>query len=957
MKKFSLVALLFINSITYCQEYTYTHYDITNRLAGSTVYCAEQDKDGFIWFGTETGLSRFDGTNFLNFTIEQGLPDNEVIKIFCDSQNRIWLSLFRSEICFIYNGKVHNQNNDTTLKKIHLQGIAWQVCEDKQGNILIREYKTLHIVSSKGIVSEIKSLKNNIPGFFSAISQSSDGNFLVCDNNSVYELKANGKALFIKQFNIPAAFLQLTHISSNIVFWHSSTVSYTASSLTSDKHKSYNNPSTIINSEILNDSLICINRINGCSIENFYTHEKLNDILPKEPVSSVFIDNENNYWFTTLGHGVFKLNSALIKTIPLVRQNGNPASVFSLLKFKESIVAGTDGCYLFSLHATHPQNYLRYKLNYPTEVKNRIISIQNIQDTLYVGTDDNLLKVVSFKLQRIKRFLSIKHLLLLNKDSLLIGTVGNLLLFDTKKFKVIDTLFNERVTCLKMVGNQIYIGTIKGLVIKNLVTKNQYKTDTSLLNTRITDIEKDENNILWIGTYGAGVVGFKNGKVIITYSEKDGLSSNICRCLFAYENNLWVGTDKGLNKISLDEKLNAIKTYTNTDGLPSNIINTVLQDSQTVFIGTANGITYFNCVNPIAQSKCILHIIAVTSGDDTLTATDILLPPQKNDIRFDYVAISYASSGDIKYYYRINELKNEWMETDNTSIAFPSLNAGNYTFEIKAVNKYGVSSETIKIPFKIEKQLWEKLWIQMLFVIVIGLILWFIITKRIKYIKSKEIEKISTREQIAELKQKALKSQINPHFVFNCLNSIQQYIIDNDVEGSNRFISNFAKIIRKTLDFSERNEITLLEEMNYLDDYLKLERERFENTFTYSIYIDENINAEDYKLPPLILQPLIENAIRHGVRARNDKKGIITINVKLVSYYIVITIEDNGPGIHSKTSKSGKISEHNSMGINLVKERIGVLNDAGNKKILFEIKNLTDTLIFSGTIVKLQFPL
>jgi ligand-binding sensor domain-containing protein len=133
MKLLLFIIFFFIESSIYSQSYTYTNYNTKDGLAGSTVYCAAQDKDGFIWFGTETGLSRFDGTNFFNYTLEQGLPDNEILKIFCDSKNRIWLSTFRSAICYIYKGKVHNQDNDSVLKKIHLHGVAWQVCENKKG--------------------------------------------------------------------------------------------------------------------------------------------------------------------------------------------------------------------------------------------------------------------------------------------------------------------------------------------------------------------------------------------------------------------------------------------------------------------------------------------------------------------------------------------------------------------------------------------------------------------------------------------------------------------------------------------------------------------------------------------------------------------------------------------------------------------------------------------------------
>src|SRR5215831_14677590 len=118
------------------QEYSYSHYDTKDGLAGSTVYCGAQDKDGFLWFGTETGLSRFDGTHFQNFTTADGLPDNEILRLFVDSKNRVWIMPFRNSICYYYKGKIHNQENDSLLAKITLHTEAKGVVEDRKGNLL-----------------------------------------------------------------------------------------------------------------------------------------------------------------------------------------------------------------------------------------------------------------------------------------------------------------------------------------------------------------------------------------------------------------------------------------------------------------------------------------------------------------------------------------------------------------------------------------------------------------------------------------------------------------------------------------------------------------------------------------------------------------------------------------------------------------------------------------------------
>jgi len=295
--------------------------------------------------------------------------------------------------------------------------------------------------------------------------------------------------------------------------------------------------------------------------------------------------------------------------------------------------------------------------------------------------------------------------------------------------------------------------------------------------------------------------------------------------------------------------------------------------------------------------------------------------------------------------------------TNNTSITYPSLPSGEYSFQIKATNKSGVESKTITVPFEIEKQLWEKWWIKSACVVATGLVIWFSMARRIKQVKRKENEKNEIRQQIAELKQKALKSQINPHFIFNCLNSMQQYVMDNDIEGSNRFISNFSKLIRQTLEFSEKNEITLKEELDYLETYLKLEQERFENKFNFNIRVPQDFEDGNFYLPPLILQPIIENAVRHGVRGRNDKAGLIEIEAEKRNGCVLISIKDNGPGIkHSQRSATAASLSHHSMGMRLVEERIKVFNDFGEKKIVMQADEVQTSGPYHGTFVKIEIP-
>ena len=182
--------LLFGHSfISFSQEYSYAHYDITDGLAGSVVYSMTQDKDGFLWIGTETGVSRFDGTHFRNYSVSDGLPDMEVLNMFGDSRGRVWMAPFRKSVCYYYyRGKIYNQENDSALHSIRLNGFVENFAEDANGNILIQERTGLHLVSADGRTRAYGSIEGQPIRNCSAICKSRTGCFLVQEGRKIYTL-------------------------------------------------------------------------------------------------------------------------------------------------------------------------------------------------------------------------------------------------------------------------------------------------------------------------------------------------------------------------------------------------------------------------------------------------------------------------------------------------------------------------------------------------------------------------------------------------------------------------------------------------------------------------------------------------------------------------------------------------------------------------------------------------
>jgi len=287
------------------------------------------------------------------------------------------------------------------------------------------------------------------------------------------------------------------------------------------------------------------------------------------------------------------------------------------------------------------------------------------------------------------------------------------------------------------------------------------------------------------------------------------------------------------------------------------------------------------------------------------------------------------------------------------------LPAANYTLQLYAVNKYGVKSNTITIAFLIAAPFWKTIWFYLLLsALVITGIVW-VFNKRNKRTRRRLEEKNNFQKQFAILEQQALQSQMNPHFIFNCLNSIQQYILTNEKEKANQYLTGFASLIRQTLYISAQKSITVAEEASYLRRYLDMERMRFGDSFNYNIYVDETANIDHVHIPALLLQPYVENCLRHGIRYKQEGMGEITISFTQKGNYLSCIIKDNGIGRDKAAAfKSKQHIEYQSRGMSLTSKRVELLNAISEQKMsvtVTDLKNNDNTS--AGTLVEINIPI
>jgi tetratricopeptide (TPR) repeat protein len=222
------------------------------------------------------------------------------------------------------------------------------------------------------------------------------------------------------------------------------------------------------------------------------------------------------------------------------------------------------------------------------------------------------------------------------------------------------------------------------------------------------------------------------------------------------------------------------------------------------------------------------------------------------------------------------------------------------------------------------------------------------------YFRSQQ-KQIQTKVAKVEIEQRFLRSQLNPHFIFNALDSIQNYMLENDAPKAGLYMSKFAKLMRQVLENSRENFIPISEEIKMLENYMGLQQLQSEEKFTYSIQVDEKIELEDFAIPPMFVQPFVENAIEHGVINGN---GNISINFQLEGELVNIMVTDNGIGLsESKKIQTQQAKQHNSLATSIIKERI----ESYNEKLKINIQLLISEIVEEnksvlGTKVELKVP-
>ncbi|AZI27491.1 diguanylate cyclase [Pedobacter sp. G11] len=979
-RKSLFIAFLF--AIFYCTDIqsvqaqmTYLpHYTSKNGLASNNCYFILQDQKGFIWIATDNGISRFDGTNFQNFTIEDGLPDTQILQMKEDQFGRIWFFALNGQLSYLQDGKFYNRENSELLKKLSFNTVIVSFLMDKQGRIWLGTNSNLIVCWDGKRIKKYVS-PNPEDKFINAfIHEDEQGNIFSYSDLSVQ--KFNGKTFSIIKSDVqPLSYMTATNTANKSLLYLDKSG---LQELTGGK---INNIIPIPQNLIKNmsgyfyyDNLakeVWIANANGSFAldKNGKTVQYLQDI----PVNQVIKDNNQNMWFAT-NAGIYMLPNINNRLSIIDAESGLSSNVIkSITKDgKNRLWLGTDDAVIDVLTINNYQvneigldDFKKYKTIKQINFDSRNQSIYFSSD-YGMGVFKNIynsINEVNYLKETNNSMFVIKHFSLDEKSNRLALALSSGVVFLSDRLNTLEfnsLKYREKQDFIKDRSYHVFYDRNGTLWFSNINGLSQFANGKlikhfekhPLLTKRINDIQQLADGTLILATDGYGLLFYKNNQIAKQITQKDGLTNNICTKIFVKNNEIWVLTNKGVNKIADYPAKPSVANFDYGKDLLSDDINSLFIDDSTAYFATNKGLILFKYNNKnIIRNLPKVYVTSIIKDNERLPVNqkNFTFETGNNTILFTFSAVDFTTS-DITYRYRLSE-NSAWVETRTRRLDFSSLQSGDYIFEVSAKSQNGNWGPSAKIAFSITKHFWQSLWFLSILILLVAYIFYKVAVYITRKQKDKEQEQLLLKNKVLMLEQQALQAMMNPHFVFNVMNSIQHYINTQNTASANRVLTGFARLIRKNLEICTKSYITLEEELEYLSLYLKLEKNRFGEKLKYAFTVDEEIDREETLIPSMLLQPYVENAIWHGIMPK-ETGGEIQINIKIKDNdYLNIEIIDDGIGIEN--SLKNKSGTHVSKGMQLTRERLNLLGQIAAKPIHLTVKQMTT----NGTIVSIAIPL
>lgn len=943
----ALLCGLWLNILA-AQSPAYLHYSVRDGLPGNLVYCGLQDRRGLLWFGTDKGLACFDGTRFRTYSVADGLPDPEVLNMHEDRQGRIWLFCFRKKPCYMLDGQIFTEKEDSVLAQLDFKTGTYVISEQSEKEWWLTELtnKTYHF-SEKGIERRI------FPSVVVRFHRFGD-NFIALGFYDFLRVNEQGEAELIYQIKGARGFTSLEVSGNRILYAFNKKLL-----LLEWRNGQFAQLAEIpdLTGQVFTDKQ---GRFWVCSLTSGAVLFKNNrrdlsnpvTYLPGKKVIKMFEDKQGILWFCTANEGIY----ALAQNAPVNFRSelGIPSLNIRALARNEAgqVLAGDDAGNVNIIRGDKLEQTI------PTGASDGYNHIRQIipvgRDEFWVGSDESLQHFYhNFKTRKIfANEISIKSILLRN-DRIWFAGATNLAYYPVDR-PLFKSIVPSRFTAMDAdsEGN-IWVGGMDGLYSEKDSFQANWGDAFPELKNRIMTIRKAGPDQLWVSTPGDGLIllDVKNGAVsrleVINRKLKKPIE-NIQSLFVENSGRVWLATNRGVYALDRNRK---VLHFDSNDGLADDDVNAVLAHGDTLWAGTVSGLTRMVLppVNEKDNFPTLIVGLRCQKGNqamqlhlmDSLPAhRKVVLPAGISNLELDMAGLDYLLRGNLQFQViKQNELLPlPWWTFDNlgawiysgfrgrrdtTLVEAGSFNlgafvpAGNYRIQVTAVKASGAKSQFPDAWTIIKKPYWyESFWLYLILWIVLGYGIYRIYRARIAY---REINAAASALQL-----QALQSQMNPHFIGNTVNAIQQFMHPPDPVKTSEYIALFMRLLRRTMDFSEQTFIPFEEELSYDEEYLKLVHLRFENKFRYQITGAEQVPA-DTPFPSMLLQPVLENATIHGIAP----EGISILHLQFFynGQQLRCVLTDNGIGVNqSQLKKQSPGLERKSRGLSILFKKVNTLN-------------------------------
>ena len=939
-KKLHIILIfLLIWSFSFAQKYK--NYSTKDGLPSNHVYTIVQDAKGFIWFLTDKGMARYDGNQLKTFTTKEGLPNNDVWDAFPTPDGKVWYMSKSTKLGYVINDTIlsfSNKNKDEIITPIHTSQV--------QDAIYPAQSNTSFALKENVWVSETNTMSTNLEKEtwlklwhkdiehlgFNEMKQE----LCLLDHNQ-------NKIATIPASNVYGPKGVRGQLNDSLYYW-TTDKNYSILNFFTKKLKQVNLQEAIGIAEVPNLRINVVNNELQVTGNGFVAvldkHFEIKNpfFFPKHIQAHFgFLDKLNTLWLATFNKGVYKL-PYVKRGVDYKLQNDKIQS-FDVVN--GDLVAGVfqKGFYKYNPKEKSFQHFIDKK-DYVfgvSEVKSMQTNFYAFRNELLKETDG---KITAIDLSNVFKYElddnSVGRKLVYFKDKLFGNSSFGVNKFNPIPLKIEKQFSQKGCNDMVVFKNKLLIATTSGLKeIRNDTLMSVFKNNS--FNKSILSIHPIDDKHVLLNTdgYGSYITDLN------TLMPLPKTSFLTVEDAFLEDNTIWLASNTGVLKFTKNKtNFHFEKRFTISDGLPTNHVKTVYVNNESLIVGTNTGVAILPKNQESIPQLIDLYIEKAKYFEKNITPNNSSFQYEENNVvNFTVSNIDFSENRtDYSYKYKLEPVQNKWITSKTNSFNFNDLKPGDYTFV--------VSTNTIvkELKFQITPLWWQQFWVKVILSLIIASIIIYGLFFLFKRLAFKKNQKLFEDKRLSELQLKALRSQMNPHFVFNSLSAIQYYINENDFKASETYLVMFSKLIRQFFALSKENDIVLEQEINLLKNYLDVEKLRFREKLNYKINVDKALDITTIKIPTMLLQPIVENAVNHGIFNKIDT-GLIVLNfISVADNVFKVEIIDDGVGFVNTQKRKNK----NVKSSHVLTDRLHFLNQSGSWKITYVTEEVAPENVDKG---------